>query len=432
MGDPAGTRILPIVLLMVVSVAVYVAWALYLSAEPARLMEPDTASYLRPARALLADGAFVTAPGSDEVMFVRTPGYPGFLAALLALVGPALPSVAVAQAVIVALVVPLVFLLVDRLAGRRAAWVAAVAVLAEPILLRSSAVLMTEALHALVLTAIAYVLVVELTSDRVVAWRWLLTGVLVAFATHVRPVTYYLPAVLVVVLGLRLRAARPVPWRCGFAATLALLLPVLVLVGGWQLRNLEQVGSARFAGIEAVNMYAYRAADVIALREGRAFEEVQAQLRQDLGPPAPDESQGAYYDRMYREGVAIILDDPGMLGVSMTLGLGRTMLGEGNEVLASLGIAPPAWLRWMWRGLWAGIWVLAAVGWYRLVRERPSWWLASSMPALAIGYLLVLSAGPESYSRFRIPVVPLVVSLAAVGVVWAASAIRDLRGADHG
>ncbi len=58
-----------------------------LSDPQARLMFPDSAGYIEPARALVADGAYNTAPGSGLAATSRPPGYSLFLAGLFTLWG---------------------------------------------------------------------------------------------------------------------------------------------------------------------------------------------------------------------------------------------------------------------------------------------------------------------------------------------------------
>ncbi len=82
-----------------------------------------------------------------------------------------------------------------------------------------------------------------------------------AIATLIRPTTYYLPVFVaaLIVVGARRHGARTV------AAGVALfLVPVVLIIGGWQVRNHFEVDSWRYSGIEGFNLYAYRGADALA------------------------------------------------------------------------------------------------------------------------------------------------------------------------
>ena len=67
-------------------------------------------------------------------------------------------------------------------------------------------------------------------------------GLILSVATLLRPVTYYFP--LVVVFFLLLRFARQrARWSDVAKMTTAFLVPIVVLLGGWQFRNHERVDS---------------------------------------------------------------------------------------------------------------------------------------------------------------------------------------------
>ena len=70
------------------------------------------------------------------------------------------------------------------------------------------------------------------------------------------------------------------------ALVVAFLVPVVVLVGGWQVRNEREVDSFRFSAIDAYNIYAYRAAGVLAIEHGTSVARRSAAVssrRPDLG-----------------------------------------------------------------------------------------------------------------------------------------------------
>ena len=70
--------------LIVVAIALRVAWSAWIAhAHPSAVTSGDTGGYIGPARALLEKGRFSLSPQDATPMFLRTPGYPGLLAAIL-------------------------------------------------------------------------------------------------------------------------------------------------------------------------------------------------------------------------------------------------------------------------------------------------------------------------------------------------------------
>src|SRR5207244_6507344 len=107
------------------------------------------------------------------------------------------------------------------------------------------------------------------------------SGLALAIATMFRPICYYLFfPLLVFVIG--------AAWVGGanrkrvMAVAFAFFLPWLMLVGSWQIRNRVVSGSAQFSSIQSVNLYFYRAAGIVALRDRIPLAAAQAQLQRAI------------------------------------------------------------------------------------------------------------------------------------------------------
>jgi 4-amino-4-deoxy-L-arabinose transferase-like glycosyltransferase len=234
------------------------------------LINPDTTSYLEPGRNLLLHGRFV-ADGVPDLL--RTPGYPLFLAAT-SLAG--LPAAALANVILSVFIVFLVWKLGravfdDGRIALGAAWICAF----EPIAVVNSAVLISEtlflALFLLSMERLAAFL--RGRSLRVLA----AAGLLLAAATFVRPVTYYLPVALALGLFLALARVPGLRWK----APAVLLISVLSWLAAWQFRNWVETGYAGFSSVSDVNLYFFIAPDVAARVEHRSYVD----MRDELGYP---------------------------------------------------------------------------------------------------------------------------------------------------
>jgi 4-amino-4-deoxy-L-arabinose transferase-like glycosyltransferase len=254
----------------------------------------------------------------------------------------------------------------------------------------------------------------------------------------VRPTTYYFPPVVVVLLLCRF-------WRLGWQKLLVLLLafalPIVVVVGGWQLRNHHAVNSWQLSGSAAVTVYCYNAAAVEAKVTNRS---VQA-TRQELGchPGGWDDLTGACpswwgcdvphrlangpgFDEMSSRGLRIVTRHPLQSADIVLEGLGRETFGPGADTVSRflhIRSSPPLTAGlFVWNLI---VWSLALVGAIVALRSslRAFWVFLMSI----LGYVLVISSGSESSARFRTPVVPLVALLAALGVQRIARSVREER-----
>jgi len=391
--------------------------------DGAGLTTPDTISYLGPAESLLRDWSYSVSPGSTEPMWVRTPGYPVFVAALIAVVGTGQIPLALAQSAVLLVLLPLVYLLGATIASRRVGLAAAALCALEPLVSFHSVALLTEGLMAVLLTSLALTLVIALRLERSGHRWWLVVGLLITATTMVRPTTYYFGMVLVLAVfvhcGRKLRRLGPALVSAGLVA-----IPQIVILGTWQWRNLRAFGSPRLSSIEAVNMYFFRGGGVVARREGLSFGAAKDQLSKELPDPSTFPTQGAYFDEMYSRGIDIVTSHPIDYAIVAIEGLISSAIGPGREPLNMLlgdrvSLAAAA----VYLVTLCLLWLFVATYLWFAVRERTTrttaLWLAS-IPA----YVLLISAGPESYGRFRAPVIPILVVMATVG---AAELLRRWR-----
>ena len=179
---------------------------------------------------------------------MRTPGYPAFLVPILWLTDSEW-AISPIQAVVSLLAVAATALVGWRLFGRTAGLLAGAVVAVDPLQFLSGGTIMTESLETVVLTAIVAVGAMVFALRRptqVPAAAMVALGVLAGVATMVRPTFWLYPIVLLALLAVRFRS---LGWRPLAFRLLAFALPVVVVVGGWQLRNHSTVGSWDVAGI---------------------------------------------------------------------------------------------------------------------------------------------------------------------------------------
>ena len=402
-------------LVLVVAGLTRVGWALNVASDVDRVTTNDTASYVDSSRALIEDWRFNERAGSDTPMYIRTPGYPAFLALSSMIVGESVRRLSAFQALVSLISVWLVFILARELFDDITGLVAATIASFEPLLFWSSGVLMTESLNGLLLLTAAVAFNVALRPPWGRPVQWIAPGLSLAAATMVRPTTYFLPLLIFPIVAL-IGRRRQVKVRTLILSIGAASLPILILVGGWQVRNHVQVDSWRLSGIEALNIYSYRAAGIAAEEAGRPLPEVRDEFLAHFGRPRSGEPVGPYYDQMYQTGLEIVIDHPLTLAIISARGFTSETFGVASTIFPYLGIGESPALLAVARTSVGLYWVLVLFGAAALLRTPGRQRAPALLSALVVVYVLAISAGPEAYSRFRAPVAPIMCVFAAGGV----------------
>lgn len=415
----------------------------------ARRVLPDSAGYEDSARALLHTGHFAVSPEAPErPQLMRTPGYPVFIALVYLACGERRGALILAQIAVSVLTI----LLASRMAregwGPRAGAAAAVVLALDPVSFAYAGLLLSETLFAFLICLSAYAGMRFALSGGVGCL--LLAGLALALATLVRPIGYYL--IIPVLLWTALFAARAgmPPGRIAFCCV-ALAIPWAVLVGGWQLRNLRVAGSAEFSQITGLSLLHYKAAGVVAMRDGIPLDEARTRLRARLpASVSPAEASRA----ACALGLSTLREHPRLALKSAAHGAAKTLCVPGEyELLNYCGadtppegclgdlvrLSPRAYAeKWMAgrKGEFAafllssayllvvGICVIRSLAGVRGMGREARW--SCGLLLLVVSYLVAASAGPESGPRFRVPAMPLLSILAACRL--AARTRRDRPG----
>jgi hypothetical protein len=416
-------RTLRLVLLLVLLLALVIrASVALLALERGTTEALDTHTYMRPAESLVAVGRF-DSDAAPELS--RTPGYP-MLLAVGELTGHVVPTTLALQVLLsTATTLGVAMLALAMRTTERVAVLAATIHALDPTVIIYVSKLLTETTFAAVVTAALIASTLWARDAR----RVYLVAAAVAFsiAGFVRPIAYYAP-----VPGAALVAF--IAWRYHRASVRAAVLLATVFfvvtatpLAAWRMRNAVVAGYDRFAGIGDVNLLYYRAAGVIARQSGKSIDEVQRQMHRELNVDAPLISTGRFargqeraarYREMRRRGSAIIANDPKAVALDWVAGAGRTVFGRETTEWASLlgweTLSRP-WMvaRVLLTVIWVPLLLLALVG---LLRVR--WGLPLVLPGLLVAtYLVVLGSGPEAYSRFRVPFVPVICIFAGAGAI---------------
>jgi len=430
--------------------------------NPAAVWHPDSATYHDLALNLLRYGVFSRSSGPPFVYEVfRTPGYPLLLATVYSPFGVSTLPVALVQAVLATGTVALTWILGRKLFGPRAGTLAAVILSLDVASISLAQMLLSETTFTLLMLTAVWLLARSISPLR--GWPgFALSGLALASAIYIRPVAYYLVPLGAVGVAayvvLKARAAVPSRsrWRLALGRAGAFLLAPVLLVGGWQLKNLQRTGNARFSHIEGQNMYFYRAAGAISMRDHKTLFQVHREMgfvteRGDFTgwvsqhPEFAGKNNAVLGEEWLREGMAILVRNPGWYALVHLRGVAALLLEPGTYFLAFLigsesgqrgrelldrvdvslaaavAVLGAVWAEHRFLFL-SSLWALAflallyagVVRW--LVRTPLRGWTPGVVVVVVVlGYLMLTSSGPEATSRFRVPTMPLLAVLSAAG-----------------
>jgi len=412
--------------LWTVAVAALLSGILYFVLFP-NVFYPDTPSYIGPAEKLLAGEGFtgsdfsiagtkVDSNGVPETL--RTPGYPLLLAFFLQM-HLRLNGVIVFQHLLrVLIIVGTAAFVFKTSRSRKAALLTGILLVIDLPLLEAANALLTEMLFTAVMVAVCWLLWKEAQTSDAPGLRLLGTGLLAGASALVRPITifFFAPAFLFLLLTRpRLKVWAGMVFVFGFAC-----LPT-----GWAVRNQRAMGRFTVTTISGFSALQYKAAGSLAGErpgkfqpnfeaaqkelEDRACLEIERLYARDCFQITPVE-RSDYYSHLARR---VMWQHPYGFLRSWLHGAAVLMLDGGattfKELLRTSG--PTAMHFSMFYTV--PVFLLSLWGLGRLWKiNRSIFWLAICV----LGYFILLSAGPEADARFRVPMVPLYLLVAAQGL----------------
>ena len=180
-------------------------------------------------------------------------------------------------------------------------------------------------------------------------------------------------------------------------------------------RNAALTGRWFVSTIATHNLLVYRAAGVEAGRTHQSLEAVQQKLLSESGDLQFFDNRVAFDSRLhsYRRTAARILWSAPVLAAKQTvLGLGRVLFGPGARSIDAMLQESRAATRW-WPLLYGvGLALVSGLGILGAMRLRSGGVLLTAL----VLYFVILAGGPESNSRFRTPITPMLAVLAVAAV----------------
>ncbi len=280
----------------------------------------DSASYINPANEIFYKGNFLY----NHDLWMRTPLYPLIIAGFYGLFGQNLYAIIIFQIVCSALLVVNAYRITALFSDVKVGLWAAVLVALDYLYISYANLVLTDLIAAVLLSFIFYYALSFLKNNKNYK-SLIIVGIILALSTLLRPITYYLTPLLALFLFFYLlkkeHSIKALSWMLLF------ILPSVLLVGSWQLRNKHAIGTYQYTNIDAVNLYHYYAADIIAHQQGISVAAAQDQLDREANLLFPDNGI-ELYDYYRSRGMEILVHNIKWSVVQFTSGFIRTLFGN--------------------------------------------------------------------------------------------------------
>ncbi len=262
-------------------------------------------------------------------------------------------------------------------------------------------------------------------------------GLFLGLAVLCRPIAVGLPLLLGLVYGLNRQW--PLMRRL---RSFALVAGISYLVTGiWVIRNYSQFDRPFLSMIGNFDLFYYHAADVIADRQGISIFEAQRQLEHAVYDAYPGDAykDPIPYFRHQRDTAIRILAGAPITTIKNQLLAAVYLftkplrsyidvqfgLREGYGIISTGNVWQKLWTQtsgltlflvgWQWLLLFPAYW-FGGYGLWNFYRSRA--WIALVFFGIILGYFAILTCGPVTDARFRVPIVPVIGILAGLGSVW--------------
>lgn len=302
----------PKALIWIVAIGIIVRLLLfgYLSMqnEPTYFVLGDSNGYLRLAHNIADGNGFsqVTEPPYvPDAM--RVPILPLFLAASIYVFDSYVPFV-ILQILLSSVLIVLAYFITRLISGNETLSLITAGLMAfEPYSIYISTSILTEIVFSTFLMAGAYMALRFIREPQVHAI--IAASALFGLAALTRPIGQFLPAVLIFLVLLRM------PWREYLKYLSLAIIPFLIVIGPWLVRNYSIFGVAALSSSGLQNVYSDLGGAIIGVRDHIPTPEAKQQIEEDFAARYGIEMKDLQRDLthssdMFKEGVDIMLSNP--------------------------------------------------------------------------------------------------------------------------
>lgn len=363
----------------------------------------------------------------------RTPGYPVFVAFFYGITR-SIFVVSAIQMLLSAFSVVLLYKIAQRFLSERASRIAAGLFAVEPSSVFYAGIILSDTLFVFLLLAVIWIFFNH--KDNPAYWKMFTAGVVLGFATLVRPVAQFLPLFFALLLFFQFRIFSTYLWKyAGY-----FFMGFLLIVFPWMARNYYHFQSWQLSSVSAITAYVYNVPSFYAAERGLNQDDVIEFFKSRYGEFNLRDRSLLNAKEMQQSAVAVIKTNP--------IGYGKFHLIKTVPFFLTDGIRDPLRLIRLLKGGEPNLSSLLASGnireIIRLIFSREpnfnfflagfAFWSAISFGFLAsiifswkrqdrlwlwffvllVFYFAILT-GPVSSGRYRMPAAPFLLMLGTVG-----------------
>jgi len=287
--------------------------------------------------------------------------------------------------------------------------------LLDPTLSRYQYNILSEIVFLFIFTVVFYAFILGLSKKN--PYYFFGGFVVITIATFIRPITLYLPYFLCIILCMFYIFKKSYRINFRFSLIIASLIGVLfhfLLTELWSHRNYKETGLKAFSYQGTVVLYHYINAAIIAKVEKKDWKIVN----EDLIQKSHSVSKQEFYEFAKEELIDNIIKHPiaaiqvGIKGAFMTYLTPGT--GQFSKMFnidkKNYQIANNLFI--IYGMIWILIvWIFSSYGFIKI--EKNTFFL---ILAITLVYLTLVSSGPQSYSRYRVPFYPIIALFLSVGI----------------
>lgn len=391
--------------------------------------KPDSGSYISSAKGLYETFKFQS---NDEIEIRRTPGYPIFLA-LGFLTNYFELFIIIIQIIITSFISILIYKIAHLLFNNETvSFIAAFFYAFEPISILYSTKILTETLFSLFLILSLYYIIKYFKIQRI---KYLYFSIFYIILTvYIRPISYYLTLYVFSIFVIYKYL-----YKTQLKHIIICFCISICLLNIWKFRNKYYTGYYTFSTIQNVNLYLYIAASIIGYKEQIPFTKIKSDFQNELNEMNLNKIQEYEYmnkkakeiifnniyvfSKIHFEGIFRIIYDPGATEFLRMLnqypkdaGLLSYATNQGiiKTIFYVMKNRPLLfWTNFIFMFLWffyLFCFIIAFLHKKIILKKDVIFSL------LIIGYFLFLSGGPQAYSRFRHPIMPIMCIFCGFGL----------------